>query len=89
MKTSLAILAFAAALLGASGARADHGPLPGASYEVRENYDQQHYAGQGWLRGQPRAGAPLVREPAGSAKAQATKPQRRDAPHVTSGHGDW
>ena len=89
MKSSLAVLAFAAALLGASGARADQGPPPGARSEVRENYDQQHYAGQGWLRGQPRAGAPLVGEPVGNAKAQATKPGRRDAPRATSGHGEW
>ena len=89
MKTSLAVLAFAAVLLGASGARADHGPPPGASYEVRESYDLQHYAGQGWLRGQSRASAPLAREPAGNAKVQATTPKRRIAPRATSGHGDW
>ena len=90
MKSSLAVLAFAAALLGATGARADHGPPPGASYEVRELYDQQHYAGQGWLHGQPRGAAPMVREPtAGNAKAQATKPARPQTSRPTSGHGDW
>lgn len=90
MKTSLAALAVAAVAFGASGARADHGPPPGASYEVRELYDQQHYAGQGWLREQPRAGTATAREPtAGNTKAQASQPARRNTPRPTSGHGDW
>ena len=88
MKTSLAVLVFVPALLGASGARADHGPPPGSNYEVREIYDQQHYAGQGSLRSQARGEAAVVREPL-KGKAQATKPARQPSKRPASGHGDW
>ena len=90
MKPTIVVLAVMAAALGAGVARADHGPSPGATYEVRELYDQQHYAGQGWLHGQPRGAAPMVREPtAGNSKAQAAKPARPQTSRPTSGHGDW
>jgi hypothetical protein len=90
MKPMLAVLAVMAAALSGGIVHADHGPPPGAGYEARELYDQQHYAGQGWLRGQPRGAVSTAREPtAGNAKTQATKPARPGTTRPTSGHGDW